>query len=282
MNAEGKRYTIAQTAARLGISIAYLGILRSQGLIPLPEKHGRTNTYSEDLISKIPGILEERRLAGNKKRAISTALRWKDPTQREELTFLISKPKSRKPTNYSPEFLAHQGQLKRPEVQDAATKGQEEFLNDPVRAEHWINSLTVAANKPETKAAKSASMKKRMAEKKAELEKLQAAARRAQLTAILPDDWANKPLLYRIIATELFLKEYMSNKELAERLDTVRLHCPYGDTWLHALVGSKKQEARKRAVNVINEIRKWARRPGKIQGKVVSPNTASIPPQLPS
>ena len=71
-------------------------------------------------------------------------------------------------------------------------------------------------------------------------------------------DWSEKPIEWRIIATELFCKEtYMDNQELAERLDDSRIvTCPYGESWEIALGRSGKAIA----LNYISDIRKWANR----------------------
>ncbi len=73
-----------------------------------------------------------------------------------------------------------------------------------------------------------------------------------------PDDWWEKPIDWRIIGTELLSRPgYMSNGELAERLDDGRLcRCPYGDTWVESIeVPACKK--------LINKVRKWVDRPGK-------------------
>jgi hypothetical protein len=90
-----------------------------------------------------------------------------------------------------------------------------------------------------------------------ERQRLELAALRAQKR---PADWSEKPIEWRIIATELFCQEtYMSNQELAERLDGSRIvTCPktYGESWEIALGRSGKAIA----INYISDIRKWANR----------------------
>jgi hypothetical protein len=75
-----------------------------------------------------------------------------------------------------------------------------------------------------------------------------------------PKDWDDKPIDWRIIATELFSKPRMSNEELAERLDTSRIfgQCPYGPNWKVAM-------KEKNCSEFIRKIRVWVKRPGKVQ-----------------
>jgi transposase-like protein/predicted transcriptional regulator len=94
-----------------------------------------------------------------------------------------------------------------------------------------------------------------------------------------PQDWAGKPIEWRIIGTELLSCDgYMSNEDLGQRLDKSRiLICPYGKSWKVAL-SSDKAKNNKRAVDLTSEIRGWVKKPGKVRG---SPKQGSIPPSLP-
>jgi hypothetical protein len=87
-----------------------------------------------------------------------------------------------------------------------------------------------------------------------------------------PPDWWDQELDRRIIGDELLSQaEYMSNEELGERLDRNKiLNCPYGDKgWEVAL--SKGHLKKKRAMNLVSEIRQWVRRPGRSSRKTDSP-----------
>jgi hypothetical protein len=75
-----------------------------------------------------------------------------------------------------------------------------------------------------------------------------------------PADWDEKPIEWRIIGTELLSREsYMSNEELAGRLDTSRIKmCPYAATWSIALARSDGA-----AIKLVSKVRKWVNRPGR-------------------
>jgi hypothetical protein len=76
-----------------------------------------------------------------------------------------------------------------------------------------------------------------------------------------PEDWYDKPILWRIIGTELLSSvEYLSNREIVARLDgSGILKCPYAATW--------KDSLNKRAfVASMQRVRKWVHRPGKEGG----------------
>jgi hypothetical protein len=81
----------------------------------------------------------------------------------------------------------------------------------------------------------------------------------AALRAARPDDWDDVPIEWRIIGGELLSRRvYMSNEELAERLDGSRiLRCPYATDWKTALSRPG------RAANFISEVRAWVNRPGR-------------------
>jgi DNA-directed RNA polymerase specialized sigma24 family protein len=81
----------------------------------------------------------------------------------------------------------------------------------------------------------------------------------AALRSARPDDWDDVPIEWRIVGGELLSrKEYMSNEELAERLDGSRiLRCPYATNWKTALTRPS------RAANFISEVRAWVNRPGR-------------------
>jgi hypothetical protein len=75
------------------------------------------------------------------------------------------------------------------------------------------------------------------------------------------DCWA-KSWLGREIGGHLLSREgYMSNQELAERLDASGLPCRYADDWETALSRMPT------AMNYVGEIRKWVHRPGKSPSK---------------
>ena len=83
-----------------------------------------------------------------------------------------------------------------------------------------------------------------------------------------PDDWLAKPIIWRIIGTELLSQDYISNKELGERFDSARIiECPYGETWKASLWGPEKS---KRATNFVGEIRNWVRKPGGMLAQAAS------------
>lgn len=173
-----KRYTIAETVELLGISFMTLSRLRSNGLIPLPEKRGRTHTYTENQIEKMRPVLVERKAMESELRSQILRDRWQDPGQRGVMSFnnLVTAQTRPKRTKFSPEFLSSQGRLKDPDKLEGAKAAYQEFLKDPVKVARQRQGLVIAANKPETRAKKSESMKRRMAEKRAELEALKTAA----------------------------------------------------------------------------------------------------------
>lgn len=95
-------------------------------------------------------------------------------------------------------------------------------------------------------------------ERRATNREKQAAMR--QRARLHPADWNEKPIEWRIIGSELLAKGYMSNEELAARLDASRiLTCPshYGENWKSAV----KEES---CVKFINRIRGWVKRPGRV------------------
>lgn len=78
-----------------------------------------------------------------------------------------------------------------------------------------------------------------------------------------PTDWDDRAIDWRIVATELLLKNgYLSNKNLADRLDASKiLKCPYADTWRAAAA----DENNRGFVLFIGRVRKWVNRPGRVQ-----------------
>lgn len=84
--------------------------------------------------------------------------------------------------------------------------------------------------------------------------------RKMRARAWRPPDWNDKPIEWRIIGTELLSQqEYMSNRELAGRLDGSRiLTCPYGENWIESV-------SEKAFVKLITQIRAWVKRPGKVR-----------------
>jgi hypothetical protein len=86
-----------------------------------------------------------------------------------------------------------------------------------------------------------------------------------------PVDWHKRPVAWRLIATELLLQDYLSNNELAQRLDSSNiLRCPYESTW-RASVESKG------FAEFIRRIRSWIGRPGRIKGKTPARQTGVTP-----
>jgi hypothetical protein len=127
-------------------------------------------------------------------------------------------------------------------------------------------AIRKGANKPQAKKRRSAASKRAMANNPALANRL--GERNKQLWASRrPADWMEKPTDWRVIGTELLLKESMSNKELAARLDASRIaKCPYGDTW-QASVKERGFE------KFINQIRGWVRRPGKAGESKIAVNS---------
>lgn len=80
----------------------------------------------------------------------------------------------------------------------------------------------------------------------------------------LPKDWPTKPLPSVIIGFVLCSQDYMSNPELATRLDDHKLKCPdtYAPSWERALAGAKDGGS-KRAQDYIWEIRDWVGKPAR-------------------
>jgi hypothetical protein len=121
-------------------------------------------------------------------------------------------------------------------------------------------------NHPEQTRKDANKYRERYPEKIKENNRKQGELRRAAIKAFRakPTDWDDRPIDWRIIATELLsVPGYMSNATLAVRLDRARLlgKCPYGDSWEIALSSAG------RAANYISEIRKWVRRPGNRPGR---------------
>lgn len=90
-------------------------------------------------------------------------------------------------------------------------------------------------------------------------------ARQAAL-AWRPDDWTDKPELYRIVGGLLLsYSGQLSNEEICTILDAMKLPCPYGKSWVDA-----REEAG--CLKTFHRIRTWIRRPG----KTVSLDTSKI------
>jgi hypothetical protein len=78
-----------------------------------------------------------------------------------------------------------------------------------------------------------------------------------------PADWKDKTIRWRIVDTELLSEDYLSNKQLAARLDASKiLKCPYAETWLAAATDSGNRGF----ILFIGKIRKWVNKPGKEGG----------------
>jgi len=100
-----------------------------------------------------------------------------------------------------------------------------------------------------------------------------------------PADWHTKPIDWRIIGNELLSEPYISNIELGRRLDSSRLlDCPYGEeprSWKKAL-SSNKATLNRAAIKLVNEVRKWVGRQGKIAVSKNPVNHDSSSPGEPS
>ena len=76
-------------------------------------------------------------------------------------------------------------------------------------------------------------------------------------------DWARKPAVWRIIYTELHAQAgYVSNKELAKKLDSARIPCPQGKGWGTTWMASADSKV---FGEYIRKVRKWAGKPGRIE-----------------
>jgi hypothetical protein len=158
-----------------------------------------------------------------------------------------------------------------PEYRERAKEARKGQWDDPKKRAAMIASLKETNSKPEVKEKRSAGVKKMWVTRDrvvtSQFFREFHAQRKAKLAeAWRPDDWREKPLEWRIIGNELLSRPgYMSNVELAKRLDQARASfCPYGETWLESV-------ALQECVKFINKIRKWVQRPGG--------NRASIPLQ---
>ena len=89
-----------------------------------------------------------------------------------------------------------------------------------------------------------------------------------RIAAQYPPDWTLRSIDWRIVGMELLSEEeYISNEELAERLDRSRLlQCPYAETWKQA---ERARDSKGRDFMVyVNRIRKWVGKPGKEGGRI--------------
>jgi hypothetical protein len=76
-----------------------------------------------------------------------------------------------------------------------------------------------------------------------------------------PPDWNDKPEGYRVIGGLLLSSSaYVGNAQICTIIDTLKMHCPYAESWSAAL---KKPEC----IKYLSRIRNWVHRPGK-QGSV--------------
>jgi hypothetical protein len=76
-----------------------------------------------------------------------------------------------------------------------------------------------------------------------------------------PSDWSEKPEGYRVIGGLLLSASApLGNAQICTIIDTLKMHCPYADSWTASL---KKPEC----IKYLSRIRNWVRRPGK-QGAV--------------
>ncbi len=242
------RLTVAETAEQAEISINTLGRLKRAGLIPQPERCGRSLTYPADLVPAIKKIVDERKIAANAKRSEHMKERWQDQGYRDLATFGMSKPKKRTaPQTFSPEFLAHQGQLKDPKIQAAAKRGQQEFLKDPQRVDAWKESLAIAQNDPGIRENKRAAMKRHMRVKNA-----------ASAAVWRPSDWNTWRPEDQMAGVLLLENPGITNAEIGQRMDErSRLRCPFGDSWERALTRPGT------GANWIASIRKKLNRPAR-------------------
>jgi hypothetical protein len=93
----------------------------------------------------------------------------------------------------------------------------------------------------------------------------------AERIAWRPDDWDNPQCspsmaeLWRSIGSVLLSREYIGNEDLGERLDAARIKCLYGPpgTLWEGALSSDKDRKEKGAINLITDIRKWVKKPGK-------------------
>jgi len=104
-----------------------------------------------------------------------------------------------------------------------------------------------------------------------ELAEAKAEVRRLEAVNWRPEDWDHPPChpsmaeLWRSIGQVLLSQEYIGNEDLGERLDAARIKCPYGKLgtlWEDAL-SSDKSRKQKGAINLVTDIRKWVKKPGK-------------------
>jgi MerR HTH family regulatory protein len=236
------RLTVQETARQAGIAVSTLGRLKNNGAIPQPERCGRSLTYSADLVPIIKGIMQELGLAAKRKHSAIMVEIWKDQEYRDLATFGMSKPKKRtKPQVFSPEFIAHQGQLKDPEIQKAAKEGQREFLADQEKYDDWIESLTIGQNKPHVKARKRNKMQKRMADTKARLGKSERI-----LANIKRDEDPATPLRLNLMV--LFEKEGFRGKALAALVYPEVRDLEQAKTRLHRMRSRSRKSGRLREI----------------------------------
>lgn len=160
-----------------------------------------------------------------------------------------------------------------PTIRRRMSEGLKRMLADPVKRQRHCDALRHALADPEVRRRQTEGIKrswvnadarrkqtsernkKVWAERKATL----AAAEINLASAWRPTDWGKRPFEWRTIGTELLSRAgYMSNRELATRLDSSRIiTCPYDKTWCAAI-------GRKECSMFIRRIRRWVHRPGKI------------------
>ncbi len=138
-----------------------------------------------------------------------------------------------------------------PEMRKRISEGTRKALSDPAVRERIGMASKRAWAKDPTRRQRHGELTRRMWEE-----------HRSKLAAALPTDWRDKSPLWWIIGIELLSQDYMSNSELAGRLDASNiLKCPYGQsggTW-------KSSVNQKACSEFIRKIRVWVGKSGKAQ-----------------
>lgn len=146
---EQARYALTVVARDTGISLSTLYLLRREGLLPAPEKRGRTRVYSAEIVAQIPAALAARRESGRQKRAQGTKLSWANPEEHTRRARSIK------------------NSWGDPGLREAQARRMEETWAKPHARKRRIRSLRKALARPEERQRRSAAMKSRMAEQKA-------------------------------------------------------------------------------------------------------------------
>jgi len=188
--------------------------------------------------------------------------RWADPATREAMRLAFANPTARE---------RHREAIKRswadPTVRQKRIENSKRALADPVVRQRQRDNWKLALTDPDVQRRISEAQKRSWVNNPARRQQTSTrfkrmwAERRSRLAAALPVDWRKKTMLWRIIGMELLTQNYLSNMELALRLDSSRvLKCPYGETWI-ASVNAKG------FLEFTRKIRLWVGRRGRIRGK---------------